>query len=212
MAPFVPVANGCQVEILHLLGGVSIENRLWFTFDNPPFGEPEVQGLSDGVRDWWRDMILPYLSQDLETTAVIARDWLALPTTFFTVSLLNQVGGVAGESSTANVALVIPFRWGLGIRLKRNKHYVPGIPEQEITLNTPSEAIKVAMFEGYNSLIDRTRLFYPFFNWRWVATSAWSNTVLRSSQYASDVQGTVRRGNYKLGQRRRRLPQPDPPA
>lgn len=206
MAPFVPLANGVQVQLLHTLGGESISNRLWFTYDTPPWGLPEQQGLVDGVALWWQEMILPYLSQDLRTTAVIGEQWTALPIILFTVSIVDVVGGVAAESSTANTALVIPFRWGLGTRLKRNKHYVPGVPEQEIALNTPSEAIKDAMFEGYNSLIDRARLFFPVLHWRWRCTSAWLNGGLRATQYVEDVQGTVRRGDYKIGQRRKRLP------
>lgn len=206
MSVFVPLADGCQVEIVHVLDGKSIENRLWFTFDNPPWDSTALQGLADGVAAWWVDTILPYLSDQLFTAFVGVRDWTDPSTPTVAITFVSMSGGIAAESCSANVALVIPFRWPLGIRLKRNKHYVPGVPETEITLNTPSEDIKVAMFEGYNSLIDRARLFTPVLNWRWRVTSQWEDGVARSTQLVYDTQGTVTRGEYKIGQRRKRLP------
>lgn len=206
MAVFVPLANGVQVEIFHALGGEVIENRLWFTYDNPPFGLTELQSLTDGVRDWWRDWVLPYLSQDLSTLAVVGRDWTADPTPQQTTSLLNVAGGAASESSSANVALVLPFRWPLGVRLKRNKNYIAGIPEAEITLNSPSFFIRDKLFDAYVELIDATRRIPPVLNWRWVATSAIENNAPRATQLAYDVQGPYGGKNFVLGQRRKRLP------
>jgi len=206
VAPFVPLSAGAQVELVHQLDTQIISNRLWFTFDNPPYLLADLQGLADGVADWWEEEILPSLSDQLITAATIAKDWTTDPPLFDAVHVINTAGGVASESLSANCAVVVPFRWPLGIRLKQNKHYVAGIPEAEVTLNTPSATIRDVLFEGYTSLIDRTRLFTPVFNWRWVATSQWLNGSTRFVQLAYDVQGTRLDRAFVLGQRRRRLP------
>jgi hypothetical protein len=206
VAPFVPLSAGAQVELVHVLGGQVISNRLWFVFDNPPYLLADLQGLADGVADWWEEEILPSLSSDLVTAAVTATDWTTDPPLFDATHVLNIAGGVATESLSANVAIVVPFRWPIGVRLKRNKHYVPGVPEAEVTLNTPSAAIRDVLFEGYASLIDRARLFTPILNWRWVATSQWDARALRSVQTWFDVQGPPIDRAFVLGQRRKRLP------
>jgi len=203
---FVPLANGFQVEIVYLIGTGRASNRLWFTFDNPPWTVADVQGLTDGVASWWTGNILPALSADCFTGFVSARDWstpTVLPTAF---TVIDLPGGVSAESSTANVAVVVPFRYPLGVRLKRNKNYVGGIPEQEIALNTPSEAIRSVLFEAYAALVDAARLFTPVLNWRWVLTSSFSGGAARPAQLAYDCQGVYPVRDFILGQRRTRLP------
>lgn len=206
MAPFVPVFYGCQVEIIHQLDTEIISNRLWFTFDTGPFTLAELQGCSDGVALWWTDTILPSLSHDLVTASVIAKDWTADPPPNIAVTTVNTLGGDSGESSSANVAVVVPFLWPLGITLKKNKNYVAGVPEAQIDLNTPSAAIRDVLFEGYAALIDAARLFTPILHWRWVGASAWVNKNLRSEQLYYEIQGPQLDRQFKLGQRRRRLP------
>lgn len=206
MAPFVPLTSGVQAQVVSTLGGEIVSSRLWFTFDFPPFVESDLQGCADGVALWWQETVLPHLSSDLFTIGVTVLDWENDPPTLGAVSNFNVAGGVNAESLSANVAVVVPFVWPLGIRLKRNKHYVPGVPEQEVTLNTPSDSIRNNLFEAYASLIDRARLFSPVLHWRWVATSSWLDGSLRPSQLAYDVQGPQLDRKFKLGQRRRRLP------
>jgi len=206
VAVFVPLADGVQVDIVHILDDWVISNRLWFVYDTPPWDTPALQGLSDGVASWWTTFILPYLSNELLTTLVRVSDWTTPTHPEVAATIVNTAGGVAAESSTANVAVVVGFRWGLGTRLKRNKHFVAGVPEQEITLNTPSATIRDILFEGYTALIDETREFYPDTTWRWVVASAFDGGAARTTQYWETCQGTYPRRLYPLGQRRKRLP------
>lgn len=206
MATWVPLSAGAQVEIVHVLGGQVMSNRLWFVFDNPPYLLADLQGLADGVASWWAAQILPALSSDLVTAAVTATDWTTDPPLFDATHILNVAGGVASESLSANCALVVPFRWPLGVKLKRNKNYVPGIPEAQVDLNTPSTTIRNAIWNGYTNLVDLTRLFTPLFNWRWVATSQIEAGSPRFVQQWYDVQGTRNDRAFILGQRRKRLP------
>lgn len=206
MAPFVPVLYGCQVEIFHEIDFQIISNRLWFTFDTGPFTLADLQGCSDGVALWWTTNILPALSHELTTASVVASDWTADPPPNIAVTIVNTAGGDSGESSSANVAVVVPFLWPLGISLKKNKNYVGGIPESAIDLNTPTAAIRDVLYEGYAALIDAARLFAPVLHWRWVGASAWVNGNLRSQQLYYEIQGPQLNRQFLLGQRRKRLP------
>ena len=57
MALFVPMSAGAQVIIEMGFDGRYTSNRLWFTFDTPPFGLVELQGLADGVSQRLRDKV-----------------------------------------------------------------------------------------------------------------------------------------------------------
>lgn len=206
MAPFVPLPLGVQAQVVSVLGGEPVSSRLWFTNDFSPLTEAKLQGVADGVALWWQETMLPLLSSDLVTIGVSVLEWENDPPTIGAVNNFNLPGQVAAESLSANVAVVVPFVWPTGVRLKRNKHYVPGIPETEVDLNTPSATIRDGLYEAYASLIDRARLFAPILTWRWVATSAWLDGSLRPTQVAYEVQAPQLDKQFKLGQRRRRLP------
>jgi len=206
VAPFVPFLYGCQVEIVHQLDTQILSNRLWFQFDTGPFTLAELQGCADGVALWWTDLILPFLSQDLITANVSAKDWTADPPPEIATTVINVAGGEPSESSSANVALIVPFRWPLTIRLKKNKHYLPGIPESAIELNRATDGFCHNIFEGYSALIDRARLFSPVLHWRWMGASSWSAGVLRDQLEVWEIQGTTQSERFVLGQRRKRLP------
>lgn len=207
MTAFVPLFYGCQVKIIQELDGIIVSNRLWFTFDTGPFTLSDLQGCSDGVAAWWVDLVLPFLSSSLITGSTLAIDWTADPAPNIAGTTINMVGGVDAESSSANVAVVVPFNWPLGVTLQKNKHFVAGVPEQEISLNTPSGAIRDALYEAYSALIDRARLFSPILHWRWVGASSWENGALRDELKYYEIQGPRVDRQFKVGQRRRRLPQ-----
>ena len=205
MAPFVPLLSGAQAELLFLLGGRTVENRLWFIYDNPPFGVPELQGLADGLFDWHVSNVLPLLSTDITLTTVVATDWSTAGGLSAARLGSSVAGGTASSSYSANVALLVPFRWPLTFKEKRNANYVPGIPDSAVTLNTVDSMYSGMMFDAYASLVDAARLFSPILNWRWVNVSAWDNNILRSSMLWGDVEGPSFNQPFKLGQRRRRL-------
>jgi hypothetical protein len=205
MAPFVPLPGGAQVIIIQLLGGLPVSNRLWFTFDTPPFGLTDLQGLADGVSSWWRLYIMPALSYQLQLLAVEARSWIADPPPLIALNATSAAGGLPEESYSANVAVIVPFVWPIDVRLKRNKHFVCGIPDSGVVLNTVQLALQDALFEGYAALVDAARLFTPTQHWLWVATSASENGSFRAQQYAAEVEGPPLDTPFILGQRRRRL-------
>lgn len=207
MAPFVVFPNGAQVELVFVLGGEIVSNRLWFWNADGTPSSAELLGLADGVYDWYTTWILPALSDDLLLATVVAKDW-STPTTPFEITTLPPIaGGTLEESHSANVAIVVGFRWPLQYsRLKRNKNYVPGTPISAIDLNTPTATIRDVLFEGYAALIDAARDFAPGSYWNWVVTSAIEDNASRSEQLFGVCIGPVARAEIKLGQRRKRLP------
>jgi len=207
MSTFVPLVDGAQVEIGYSLGGKNVENRLWFTTDAPPVTSTNLQGLSDGVAAWHTANVLPFLSSDIEVLSVIAVKWDDHIGDTFTQTGVHLFGGNASPSHSANVALVVPFRWPINFsKLKRNKNFVPGVPKSEVTLNTPSAALQSGMFEAYAALIDAARLFTPILTWRWRVTSMFAAGSVRSTQFARDCIGPPPESTFVLGQRRKRLP------
>lgn len=206
MAVFVPILNGVQVEFVFGLGGGVATNRLWFTFDHMPFGETELIGLVEGAAAWHTSRILPALSQDLVLQLVRGSSWDAFPSSLYYTVYPAAAGGSAEGSHSANVAVVVPFLWPVDIRLRRNKNFVPGIPLDQVNLNTVQPGLQSALFEGYAALVDAARLFYPPLSWRWRAASAFAGGVARTVQFTRDVQGPPLETPFRLGQRRRRLP------
>lgn len=206
MAPFVPLTDGAQVEVVSVLGGIVVTNRLWFTTDDPPITQTSLDGLAVGVYSWYILRVLPFLSVDLQLAAIVAKDWTSDPPPFISVAGPPINGGDTDEAHSANVAVVAPFRWPLNFsKLKRNKNYVPGIPKSAVDVNTVTETFSGNIFEGYAALIDAARLFSPLLTWRWRVTSAWEGNVLRSTQFVRDSIGPPPGQRLKIGQRRKRL-------
>lgn len=207
MSTFVPVVSGAQVEIGFSLGGINVENRLWFRLDEGPVSAAKLADLSSGVAAWHTGNVLPHLSSDIELLSTIARKWDDHDGDIFSQTPVHLFGGVASPSHSANVALVIPFRWPLQLaQLKRNKNYVPGIPISEVDLNTPSFALRDALFEAYVALIDAAPFFSPIPRWRWIVASAFSAGAPRSEQLIGACIGPPPDKAFVLGQRRKRLP------
>jgi len=207
VAPFVPLTNGAQVELVFVLAGQVVSNRLWFWTDGDPPASAELLGLADGVYSWYTDNILPSLSNELLLQTVVAKDWSTSTTPFEVTTLPPITGGAIESCYSANVALSVGFRWPVQFaRLKKNKNYVTGIPLSAIDLNTPTDAIRDVLFEGYAALVDAARFFVPGFYWFWVVTSAWEDNTLRSEQLFKKCLGPVARLEIHTGQRRKRLP------
>jgi len=207
MAPFVPVADGVQAELGFRLDGKVVSNRLWFIKDNPPIVMSDLDGLVAGLISWHTTNILPSLSSDIIFRGARATRWNSVPGDISSITLVTIAGGTAIQSHSANVAVVVPFRWPLALgREKKNKNYIAGVPLSEVNLNTVSDSFTDVLFEAYAALVDECRLFSPLFNWRWMVASAFDAGVARSTQLIGECTGPSFTRPYLLGQRRKRLP------
>lgn len=207
MAVFVPITDGAQAELGFRLGGEVVTNRLWFIKDNPPIVLSDLDGLVAGLISWHTTFILPSLSADITFRGARATRWTTSLGDISSETLVSIPGGDAGSSHSANVAVIVPFRWPLSHgREKKNKHYIGGVPTSQVTLNTVSDAFTDVLFEAYAALVDECRLFSPIFNWRWMVASAFDEGSPRSTQLVGECTGPSFTKPYLLGQRRKRLP------
>jgi len=206
VAPFVPIADGAQVEIGFDLDSTKhFENRLWFVSRQPPIDLTQLQALADGVASWHTSEVLPWLSVDLTVLSVLAVRWTTAPGDIFAQSFVNLSGGDSNPSHSAKVAIKVNFRWPFNYRLKENANYVAGIPKSEVSINRFLPSIRSRLFDAYADLIDLAAVFGPFPAWRWVAASAWEAGALRSEQFARSVEGPAFRSDI-LATRRTRNP------
>lgn len=210
MPPFVPLLEGVQAEIVYVLFGEIVENRLWFTpvFEHPGFDE--VQGVADGLLDWHTTYVLPYLSQDILLADIEVKTWYSDPPEHVAIAPANLSGGSSERAHSANVAVRVPFRWAVNVKERQNSNFVPGIPIDMINGNQIEPTFRTAMFEAYAALIDAARTWYPDNYWYWVVTSQVADNTYRDEQRFTECIGP-RPEFITLAPRRRRLPKPPPP-
>jgi len=204
VTPFLPLADGAQVELTFLQGGKFFHNRLWFVDRDPPITSAHLQALADGVFAWHAANIMPALASSLSLELVAAIEWVS-GGGLAEISTASAVpGGSSSPSYSAKVAIKLNLRWPANIRLKQNANYVMGIPDDMVDTNVYSSTIRDALFDGYAALIDLAPTFGTFPGWRWVVASSWEDNALRSELFARACQGPIFKSPY-VGQRRRRL-------
>lgn len=180
--PFVPLANGAQVEVICTLLGQVVESRLWFITRFDPVDPTLLLALAEGVSAWYRSQVLPVLSDELQVISVRATDWTADPAPSSAVDNTIESGGVAGGSHSANVAVRVTFKGDNTQTFPNNSNFVPGIPLSAVDGNYYNSTIRDALFEAYVALIDLTFHFEATHNWRWVITSRVADRVYRVEQ------------------------------
>lgn len=205
MAPFVPLANGAQVEVIFSLAGQVVENRLWFQSRQPPIDTTQLNNLAFGVASWHVSEVLPLLSQDLFCTSVLATDWTASPAPALANQPVGLAGGYSGDSHSANVAVRVSWTPDSSGRFRKNSNFVPGIPLDVVNLNTIDPVWGGNLVLAYVDLIDLAPLMGTFPAWEWVSTSMWLSGSLRPTQEAARVDFPYLASPFTT-QRRKRLP------
>jgi len=208
MPPFVPFTDGVQAEFVFSLGGFTVENRLWFIARFPPFTSLELGELLAGLAAWHTDFIMPCLSQDLTLEKVTVSDWASDPPPLLFTTFPNVSGGVASDSHSANVSIRVAFRGTSEQNFPNNANFVPGIPKDNVLLNTYDDTIRTALFEGYVALIDLAGEFSPSNTWRWVITSRRVDNDWRTEQLALRTVEVLFPSVYVSPRRRRLYPEP----
>lgn len=205
MTPFVPIADGAQVEIVFTFGGQVVENRLWFVSRQPPVDSTQLAALAQGVFDWHTAQALPFLSSSLQLAVVEAFDWTSSPSPTIVAAGTPTNGGASADAHSANVADRIWFYSAASPDRIRNSNFVPGIPKDVVQLNTVDATFRTAIRNAYINLIDLASVFGPFPAWRWVCASSWSAGSLRTTQRVLRTD-FIRYKRPWVAQRRDRLP------
>lgn len=205
MTPFVPAPGLVQAELFFRQQLVTVENRLWFRKDDLTITQSDLDNLAVGVSDWYSVGVLPYLSWDVAFLGVLTRKFDDHDGDLFGETFLRSAGGLIEAPYSANVSVRVNFRWPLQHRLRKNCHFVPGIPMSALQWNTVDLTWANNVWEGYVGLIDEARFFEPASGWHWVLASAYEHGDLRTEQFVAPCIGPTRWTEWRIAQRRPRL-------
>lgn len=205
--PFVPLANGAQVEFIGSLFGEIVETRLWFIARFDPIDYTLLQELAVGASSWYNDQILPLLSSDYNFISTLATDWTAFPAPFTYGVIELTPGGSAEPAYSANVSIRVAFNGDNSQTFRDNANFIPAIPLSAVSGNYYTSTIRNALFDAYVSLIDLAGTWNAGNNWRWVVTSRVTDRAYRATQaYARTDHPYF--PSPVVSPRRRRLPHP----
>ncbi len=180
--PFVPLANGAQVEFIGSLFGEIVETRLWFIARFDPIDLTMIQELASGASSWYTTQIIPLLSSDLQHLSVRATDWTADPPPFQYNVDDFMPGGTDEPSYSANVSIRVAFNGDDSQTFRDNSNFIPAIPLSAVNGNYYTATIKDALFDAYVALIDLAGTWNAGNNWQWVITSRKLNNAYRTIQ------------------------------
>ena len=86
--PFIPPDNSARVDIIYAVGGLSLQNVLFFNVFVPPVDQNKTDDLALAVEAWMSADVMPNLAVDLELVEVVASSYLG--------------GGLAFQASVAS--------------------------------------------------------------------------------------------------------------
>lgn len=162
--PFLPVADGVQVELVHLLDGSTCETAPVF-LDRTPGGGGDALALGAAVDEWWVTRVLPHLSVSLSYTRYLVR---SLASASGPVTRVDKVppltGGIGGGPQPANVALRLNYKVDPQLFGFTGCGFVPGVPQAVVAGNTVDLTWRATLLDAYNDLIGLVAAL----GWQWI--------------------------------------------
>jgi hypothetical protein len=204
MPPFVPLADGVQVEIRFTFDGLVVEDRLWFITRQPPMTGLQMFDLASGVYTWHSSQVMPLLASQLELIGVRVTDWRSSGGFVVDFGTGTVPGGNSSGSHSANVSYRVRFAGTSNSYPLKNSNFVPGIPRDGVNGNFIDSGFQTALRNAYINLIDLASGFGPFPAWRWVVTSQIKDKAPRSEQAAFRLDFIQVHSPY-ISPRRRRI-------
>jgi hypothetical protein len=204
MPPFVPLADGVQVEIRFTLDGLVVENRLWFVTRQPPLTGLQMFDLASGVYTWHTGQVMPLLASELTLIGVRVTAWQHSGGFVVDFGSVGVPGGNTSGTHSANVSYRLRFRPTSNGYPLINSNFVPGIPKDGVNENTIASSFQTALRNAYINLIDLAAVFGPFPAWRWVVTSQVDAHSPRSEQLAFRLD-FIQAPSIYISPRRRRI-------
>ena len=205
MPPFVPLANGAQVDFIGNLFGEYVENRLWFIARFDPIDLTMIQELASGADSWYHDYVLPVLSNEYQYVKTIATDWTAEPPPFLYTVNSSGTGFVDEPAYSANVSIRVAFDGDSSQTFRNNSNFIPAIPLGAVNGNYYTSGIRDALFDAYVALVDLAGTWNAGNNWRWVITSRVIDGAYRTTQAYARTDHPLF-PSPTISPRRRRLP------
>jgi hypothetical protein len=201
VALFVPLEHGVQAELVYMLDGKVMSNRLWFVVvaGDPTTGD--LTAIGAGLGSWAATHLMPWLSQDIRLLQVRVYDATVAYPGPQVITFVGADGGAPEGSYSANVAVKIEFQTFAPPALWLNWNFIPGIPLSAVTLNTVERTFASHIEDAYITLLD----VFSLFVYRWEATRAVVDGVpLTTRDHFRVDHPRIRRAT--VSQRRTRLP------
>lgn len=165
--PFLPVIDGVQVELVHLLDGSTCETAPTF-LDRSPGGGGDPLALGALVDEWWTSSVLPHLSVSLNYVRYLVRQ-LVTPTG--PVTRVDKVptltGGIGGGPQPANVSVRLNLKTDPQLFGFTGAAFVPGIPQAVVNGNKVDLSWRATILAAYNDLLDQTTAA----GWEWIVVN-----------------------------------------
>lgn len=167
------------------IGGTVIEGRMdnqlvildlnWFSSGGISTGN--LSTLAGSLGAWVTSVLTPLLSRDVTFNRVRAID-LGTATGPVVESSFTAVGGVDQESAPNNVAACVSLRTEQRGRSARGRNFVPGVPNNLLTLNTLDAGFITDLVAAYNTLVGPGTLAT---GWELVVLSRFTGNVARAN-------------------------------
>ena len=181
--PFVPLTDGAQAEIRYNFGLGILETRLWFVSRQPPVDLTQLQSLADGLLAHCTSEIIPLLSSDIQLRNVRTRRWAVVGDIAAISTTVNIPGSISSSALSAINAARVIIKAAQPPRNFKNYNFVPGVPENKVTLNTLDSTWRNNLRVAYADIIDKAAVWGPFPAWTWVCTSQEENSSFRTEQF-----------------------------
>lgn len=151
--PFVPVPSTVMVEMRMRLDAQEIENTLYFE-KATAWTVAQYTALANAMIVWWNTAYGLVLSSDLSLVEVYITDLTTAtsPVHAQAAPIPNPTGTVPTATLPNNVSLTVSFRTANRGRSYRGRNYVPGLPENAVTLNTVQPSTVAGIQNAYTGL------------------------------------------------------------
>jgi len=149
---YQPAPNIAQVQLVGIVDSQMTINDLYFEISGGAIDSVNLATLTGACATWFSSVLAPMLSDDWSAQTAIGID-LTTQTGPRVIVGAAAPGGVSGEAAPNNVAACVSLRTALRGRSARGRNFVPGIPNDAITLNTLDSGFVNDLVSNYTSLV-----------------------------------------------------------
>lgn len=198
---FQPVPDVALVRVNGRIDGQKTINTLYWQVSGSGIDQVNLTALADAVDGWASSALVSPLSDDWSYESVDAID-LSVPNSFQVTRSSAAPGESSSEAAPNNVAACISFQTVFSGRSFRGRNYIPGIPNDQINLNTMENAFMASLITIYDDLIGAGTFLA---GWQWGVVSRQTGGVARAEGLFSPITSVVFRTPYVRSMRSREI-------
>lgn len=180
---FQPVPNVAQVRVMGRIDGQLTINNTYWEISGGGITPVNLATLVAAMDGWAGGNLAVPLSDDWTYERTEGID-LTVANGAIANSSNPQAGSSSSESAPNNVAACMSFRTGFSGRSFRGRNYIPGIPNDQITLNTMLGPFQASLVVIYNFLIGAGTFVA---GWQWGVVSRRTAGALRPAGVFSPI-------------------------